>query len=162
VEEHLDERGGVHPDLVGEGAQVGAPGQPDDLAVPARDLDAADRGRLHVVELLAPLLARLAAARGTPPGRPGRALGDTAVEAAAATPRAGRGAGAGAARRARARTGATAGPAGPGPGTGATGATAAGAAGPTTAGGRARRHAARARPGAARPGTAWPLHISRA
>ncbi len=85
VEEHLDERGRVHPDLVGEVAQRRAPGQPDDLAVPARDLDAADRGRLHVVELLAPLLTRLAAARGTPAGTPERALGAAAAAAATGT-----------------------------------------------------------------------------
>ena len=63
VEEHLHERGRVHADLVGEVAQRRAAGQPDDLAVAARDLHAADRRRLHVVELLAALLLRLAAAR---------------------------------------------------------------------------------------------------
>src|SRR6266480_921338 len=109
VEEHLDERGRVPPDLVGEVAQRRAPGQPDHLAVPAWDLDAADRGRLHVVELLAPLLARLAAARGTPAGTPERALGAAAAAAAtgtAATTNTGpRAAAAGAATGASTRTG---------------------------------------------------------
>jgi hypothetical protein len=56
VQQDLYQRGRVGPDLVGEVAQAGAPAQPDHLAVAARDLDAADRRRLHVVELLAPLL----------------------------------------------------------------------------------------------------------
>ncbi len=56
VQQHLDQRRRVGADLVGEVGQAGAPAQPDHLAVAARDLHAADRRRLHVVELLAPLL----------------------------------------------------------------------------------------------------------
>ena len=57
VEHDLDQRGRVDPDLVGEVAQRRATGQPDGLAVPARDRHAADRRRLHVVEFLAACLA---------------------------------------------------------------------------------------------------------
>ena len=64
VEHHLDQRGRVGVDLVGEVGQRGAARQPHDLAVAARDLHAADRRRGHVVELLTPLLLALAAARG--------------------------------------------------------------------------------------------------
>src|SRR5262249_48140559 len=82
VEEHLDQRRRVDADLVGEVAQRRPAGQPDRLAVAARDLHAADRRGLHVVELLTPLLARLAAARRPPAGAPERALGATAATAA--------------------------------------------------------------------------------
>src|ERR1019366_2119107 len=84
MEQHLDERGRVHADLVGEVAQRRAPRQPDDLAGPARDRHAADRRRLHVVELLAPLLLGLPAARGPPAGPPERSLSPTPAAAAAA------------------------------------------------------------------------------
>src|SRR5215469_16353480 len=140
VEEHLDERGRVHPDLVGEVTQRRAPGQPDDLAVPARDLHPADRGRLHVVELLAPLLARLAAARGTPAGTPDRALGAAATApaagTAAATTNTGTGATAGAPSGAGtgAHTGTATGSARAGAGARAAGTATAGAAGAATAG----------------------------
>src|SRR5262249_59445564 len=82
VEEHLDQRRWVNADFVGEVAQRRPPGQPYRLAVAARDLHAADRRGLHVVELLAPLLTRLAAARRPPAGAPERALRATAATAA--------------------------------------------------------------------------------
>src|SRR6266496_3969633 len=59
VQHDLHQRRRVGADLVGEVAQRRAPGQPDHLAVAARDLHAADRRRLHVVEFLTPLLLRL-------------------------------------------------------------------------------------------------------
>src|SRR6185369_11662213 len=64
-----------------------APGQPDDLAVAARDRHAADRRRLHVVEFLTALLLGLAAARRPPAGPAERALGAAAATAAATGPR---------------------------------------------------------------------------
>src|SRR6185437_14021094 len=82
VEQHLDQRRRVHPDLVGEVAQRGTTGQPDDLAVATRNLHAADRRRLHVVEFLTALLLGLAAARGAPAGTSERALGAAATAAA--------------------------------------------------------------------------------
>src|SRR6202035_2512122 len=87
VEQHLDERSGVHPDLVGEVAQRRAAGQADDLAVAARDRHAADRRGLHVVEFLTALRLRLATARGAPAGPAERAL-RAAATAAAGTRRA--------------------------------------------------------------------------
>src|SRR5262249_32507757 len=84
VEQHLDQRGGGHADLVGEVAQRRAPRQPDDLPAAARDLPAADRRRLPVVELPAPLPAPARAPEG--------ALRAAPAAAAAGT---GRGAGAG-------------------------------------------------------------------
>jgi hypothetical protein len=71
-EQNLHQRGRVGVDLVGEVRQRRAAGQPDRLAVAAWDADAADAGRRHVVELLAPLLLALAStlrtATGTPEG----------------------------------------------------------------------------------------------
>ncbi len=61
VEHDLDQRRRVGADLVGEVGQRRAAGQPHHLAVATRNLHAADRRRLHVVELLAPLLLGLAA-----------------------------------------------------------------------------------------------------
>src|SRR6202035_4014956 len=87
VEQHLDERSGVHPDLVGEVAQRRAAGQADDLAVAARDRHAADRRGLRVGEFLTALLLRLATARGPPAGPAERAL-SAAATAAAGTRRA--------------------------------------------------------------------------
>src|SRR5215467_673111 len=145
VEEHLDQRRRVDADLVGEVAQRRPAGQSDRLAVAARDLHAADRRGLHVVELLAPLLTRLAAARRPPAGAPERALRATAATAAgtagppAATaadtagPRRATGAGA-------ARTRATPATTGPRAGTRAAGTATAGAGGGAAAARRARRH----------------------
>ena len=65
VEQHLDQRGRVGTDLVGQVGQRGAPGQPDLLSVTGLDPDTTDRRCLHLVELLTPLLLGLA----TPPGR---------------------------------------------------------------------------------------------
>ena len=62
VQHDLHQRRGVGADLVGEVGQARAAAQPDYLPVAARNLHAADRRRLHVVKLLAPLLLRLAAA----------------------------------------------------------------------------------------------------
>ena len=84
VEHDLDQRGRVDPDLVGEVAQRRATGQPDGLAVAARDRHAADRRRLHVVEFLAACLARLPGARGPATGAPEGTLGAAAAAAATA------------------------------------------------------------------------------
>ena len=69
---HLDQRGRVGADLVGEVGQRRRPGTAGRPApLPRGTGDAADGRRLHVVELLAPLLLRLpGAACGRPPGRP--------------------------------------------------------------------------------------------
>src|SRR6202167_758728 len=125
VQQHLDQRGRVGPDLVGEVAQAGATAQPDHLAVAARDLDAADRRRLHVVEFLTPLLLRLPAPRGPPAGPTEGTLGAATATAATrtrrTTARACTGAGAGracartaAGTRAGARTAAATGTTAPG------------------------------------------------
>src|SRR4029077_16619628 len=89
------QRRGVGTDLVGEVGQRGTPGKPDHLAVAARNLHAADRRRLHVVKLLAPLLFRLTAARRTPAGPAEGTLGTAAATAAARTRRTTAGSGAG-------------------------------------------------------------------
>ena len=82
---HLDQGRRVGVDPVGEVRQRGAAGQPDDVAVAARDLHAADGRRRHVVELLPPLLLALAAADRTPAAtaaeRTGRAAAATAAAA---------------------------------------------------------------------------------
>ena len=65
VEHHRDERGRVGVDALGEVRQRRAAGQPQHLAVAARNLHAAQRRRRHVVEFLTPLLLALAAARRT-------------------------------------------------------------------------------------------------
>ena len=83
VEHDLNQRGRVGPDLVGEIAQRRAPRQPDDLPVAARNLHAADRRRLHVVELLAPLLLRLPAAGRTAARAPEGSLRATPAPATA-------------------------------------------------------------------------------
>ena len=152
---HLDQRRRVDPDLVGEVAQRGAPGQPDDLAVAARDRDAANRRRLHVVELLAPLLLRLPAARRPSARAAERALGAAPAAAAAARPRGpDTGARRSAARAAAASSRAAA--ARPGTDSGTAGA----ATWAATAGERPRRHAARTRPRAAWPLTARPAGVT--
>ena len=88
VEQHLDQAGRVGVDLVREVRQRGAPAQPDDLALAARDRHAANRRGLHVVELLPPLPLRLAGAArlaaGTPEGTRG-AAGPAAAAAATGT-----------------------------------------------------------------------------
>src|SRR5215831_19373357 len=176
VEQHLDQRRRVHPDLVGEVTQRRTPGQPDDLAVAARDLHAADRRCLHVVELLAPLLARLAALGRTPARAPEGALGATAAAALGTATRPAAAATAHAGTRWAAATGpgtragtTTAAGAGASRAAGAAWTTTARAAGATTtwaaAGAtttcRARRHVARAGPRPAGPWAAWPLYIRR-
>ncbi len=160
VEEHLHQRGRVGVDLVGEVAQRRAAGQPDDLPVAARDRDAADGRRLQVVELLAPLLLRLAAAGRAPAGAAECSLGAAAATAArtcsaAAGPRAAAAqpAAAAAGRGADAGTGTTAGArAGTARGAAAAAAAATGA-GRAAAAGAARPgpHVNRARPRAAGP-----------
>ena len=163
VEEHLDERGRVHPDLVGEVAQRRAPGQPDDLAVPARDL-ARRRSRAPACCRTPGAAASSTCGRATgarrdartrpgcrcgrgrrragppPPPTPGRGPPPAPPRGPAHRRRGRRGP-----RRARAgarAAGATA--------AGAAGAAAAGAAGAAAAAAAgARRHAARARPRAA-------------
>ncbi len=88
VEHHLDERGRVGVDLVGEVGQRRAAGQAQDVAVAARNLHAADRRRGHVVELGPALLLALATARGrtaTAAERAGRAGAASTAAAAART-----------------------------------------------------------------------------
>src|SRR5580658_2167981 len=163
-QQHLDQRRRVGPDLVREIAQAGAPAQPDHLAVAGPDLDAADRRRLHVVELLAPLLLRLPAPGRAPAGTPERTLGTAAPATAARTGRTAAGPGSGARRtartgratstrtRARATAAAATTAARAGACAGSRAAAAAAAAGAATARagrGRPGRHVHRARPGAA-------------
>src|SRR5208283_5464058 len=83
VEHDLNQRGRVGPDLVGEVAERRTSRQPDDLPAAARNLHAADRRGLHVVELLAPLLLRLPAAGRTATGTPEGSLRAAAATAAA-------------------------------------------------------------------------------
>src|SRR6185437_4417923 len=63
MEHHLHERRRVGADAVGEVGKRRTAGQAQYLAVAAGNLHAADRRRLHVVELLTALLLRLATAR---------------------------------------------------------------------------------------------------
>ena len=83
VEQHLHQARRVGADLVREVAEAGAAAEPDDLALAARNLHAADRRRLHVVELLPALLLRLAATARLAAGTPERASGTAAAWAAA-------------------------------------------------------------------------------
>src|SRR5262249_6050497 len=154
-----------------------------DLTVAARNRHAADRRRLHVVELLAPLLPRLPAARGPAAGTTERA-GRTGPAATATCawscwrhPRPGTAAAGTAATRA---TWTAAGPAPPPrgrpppPAPPPAGAGAGGAAIPAAAraprtalaewprADRARRHAAGARSRATGPRAAWPGDVARA
>src|SRR6185312_13797734 len=85
VEQHLDQGRRVGVDPVGEVGQRGAAGQPDHVAVAARDLHAADGRSRHVVELLPPLLLALASAdRTTAATRTAGTAGATAGTAAEA------------------------------------------------------------------------------
>src|SRR3954453_15892260 len=85
-EDDLDERRRVGADAVGEVGEAGTTRQADHLAVAVRDLYAADRRGLHVVELLTPLLLRLAPAGGTTTGSTAeRTLGRRAASATAGT-----------------------------------------------------------------------------
>ena len=85
VEQHGDEARRVRVDLLGEVGQRGAATQADDRrAVAAGDGDATRHGRLHVVELLTPLLLRLAATDRTAAAAPEGALRAAAAAAALA------------------------------------------------------------------------------
>ena len=85
VEQHLDQRGRVDADLVGEVAQRGAAGQPDDLAVAARDrARRRSAGACMLSNSWRRCLARLAAARRPAAGPPERTLGAAAAAATAA------------------------------------------------------------------------------
>ena len=79
VEQHLHQRGRVRVDLVGEVRQRGTAGELDRLATALRQADAADRGSLHRVELLALLPLRLAALAGRPAGTAERTRGTAAT-----------------------------------------------------------------------------------
>ena len=85
MEQHLHQRRRVGVDLVGEVGQRRTAGEPDDLAVALGQADAADRGGLHRVELLALLPLRLAAALGRPTGTTERTRGTAATTTAATT-----------------------------------------------------------------------------
>ena len=151
-EDDLDERGGVGADAVREVGQAGATRQPDDLALTARDLHAADRRGLHVVELLTPLLLRLPASRGSTTrttsegtlggGATTTTAGTTRATAAESTATGAAGSAGTCSARTAGATGATAGTTGAKASAAATGATgteaAATAAGTTGAAGTAR------------------------
>src|SRR5215203_1543656 len=146
VEQHGHQRRRVGVDLLGEVGQRRAAGEADDCrAVAARDLDAADRRRRHVVELLTALLLRLALkdtpATGTAEGTGGAATTGTAAATAEATgtTATGTAAVAAATTAAAAGTTGTAGRAGPAA-AGGSARTAPGATGPADAGRRAGRH----------------------
>ncbi len=83
VEQHLDQRAGLGVDPLGEVGQRRPPGQPDRLAVAAGDPHAPDRGRLHVVVLLALLALALATAGRLAAGTAERARRAAATAAAA-------------------------------------------------------------------------------
>ena len=85
VEQHLDQRGRVRADLLGQVGQRCAASEPDVLPVTGLDPDAADRRRLHLVELLTALLLGLAATTGRTTGPAEGTLRATATTAAAAT-----------------------------------------------------------------------------
>src|SRR5690606_15234883 len=83
-EQLLHQRTRVGVDLVGEVGEGGTTGQPDRLALATRRARAHGR-RGEVVELLAPLLLRLAAAGGSPAGPAERASGAATTAATATT-----------------------------------------------------------------------------
>ena len=85
VEQHLDQRADVGADLLGQVGQRGAPGQPDRLPVTLPDAYAPDLRRLHLVELLTPLLLGLAPATCRASGATERALGTATTAATTAT-----------------------------------------------------------------------------
>src|SRR5918912_3056527 len=85
MERHRDQSGGGRVGLLGEVRQRRSTAQPDDRrAVAAWHLDATADRRRHVVELLTPLLLRLATAHGPPAAAAERALGAAAAAAALA------------------------------------------------------------------------------
>ena len=84
VEQHLHQRRRVGADLVGEVGQRRATGELDRLARALRQADAADRGGLHGVVLLALLPLRLATLAGRPAGTAERTRGTAAAAAACA------------------------------------------------------------------------------
>src|SRR4051794_38765012 len=145
VEQHGHQARRVGVDLLGEVGQRGSATQPDDRRpVPAGDLDAAGHGRLHVVELLTPLLLRLATADRTAAAAPEGALRAAATAAALAettTRRSAAGSAAGTAGTTAAATEATATTTATGTGTAARG-----RAGTTRTGTAAGRGAADGRP----------------
>src|SRR5271165_279301 len=147
MEQHLHQARRVRADLVREVGEAGAAAQPDDLAVAARNLHAADRRRLHVVELLPPLLLRLPATARLAAGTAERAGGPAAGPA----PAAGTGRSAATAATATAGTRATAAAAGT---AGTAARTRAGASRTAAAGTRTGTGAGTARPGAAAAGAA--------
>src|SRR5699024_5325086 len=85
VHHDLDERGGVDVDLVTEVRERGATGQTDRLVVAARNLDAAEGRCLEIVELLTPLLPRLACTARTTTRTPEGTGGTTAATATTRT-----------------------------------------------------------------------------
>ena len=84
VEQHLHQRRRVGADLVGEVGERRTTGELDRLARALRQADAADRGGLHGVVLLALLPLRLATLAGRPAGTAERTRGTAAAAAAAA------------------------------------------------------------------------------
>src|SRR5262249_56078942 len=122
MHDEREQRGGGGTDLLGEVGQRRALRQLDDLAVAARGVDAADRGRLHVVELLTPLLLGLAAPSRPATGPP-EGTRRTATATAAATGTRAETAATTATTAARTRSAATARATGTAPRTGTTEAT---------------------------------------
>ena len=70
VEQHLDQRGRVHADLVGEVAQRRTARQPDDLAVPARDRTPPIDGACMLSNSWRRCFFDFRPRDGRPPGRP--------------------------------------------------------------------------------------------
>ena len=79
VEQHLHQRGRVDADLLGEVGQRGAARQANGLAVALADADAADRRRLHLLELLTTRALRLATTTRRATGTTERTLGAAAT-----------------------------------------------------------------------------------
>src|SRR6478735_761719 len=75
MEQHLDQRRRIGADLLGQIGQRCASGEPDFLPVALLDAYATNRWRLHLVELLTPLLLRLTATSGRATGTTESTLG---------------------------------------------------------------------------------------
>src|SRR6478735_6571160 len=84
MEQHLDQRRRIGADLLGQIGQRCASGEPDFLPVALLDAYATNRWRLHLVELLTPLLLRLTATSGRATGTTESTLGATTTTPAAA------------------------------------------------------------------------------